>query len=456
MDKATIDPLISRWCYATLDLCEEDRIDRLPDMTDDEVKDQWTGCSMAYDEAQGALLSGDYKGIHGEIQELLLSATLPPLDPASRDFARLARAFLRAKQTVYREEMRRWSGDYSSATLGLPTAPVAVAAAPHVTPTQRFSEVATLYLKEHHTRSAKTQGTIQANVKTFLKVIGGDRPLGEITKAHCRTYKESLVSAKLQAASSNKYLKGLSHFLKWAKGQGFVGDTHVNPVEGLLIAHSIEKKESLKRRPFTSAELQRVVQHPDFQVERTAHPERWWIVWLCLYAGLRREEAAQLLVSQVVQDAASGVWFLDIIEAEESEGRQSLKNTSSRRRVPLHADLLTRLGFLEYLAVVKKSKHSRLFYQCHASPSGYGDATGKWFGRFLHHTLKLPPSVVLHSCRHGFITGLHAAAVPDQLVFALCGHTAAGGEVHAGYTHRDTFPLKVLSEAVNKLDFGLV
>jgi hypothetical protein len=37
----------------------------------------------------------------------------------------------------------------------------------------------------------------------------------------------------------------------------------------------------------------------------------------------------------------------------------------------------------------------------------------------------------------------------------LCGHTAAGGEVHAMYTHRETFPLKVLKEAVDKLDFGL-
>jgi hypothetical protein len=33
---------------------------------------------------------------------------------------------------------------------------------------------------------------------------------------------------------------------------------------------------------------------------------------------------------------------------------------------------------------------------------------------------------------------------------------AGGGEVHAAYTHRETFPLKVLSEAVNRLDFGLL
>jgi hypothetical protein len=32
---------------------------------------------------------------------------------------------------------------------------------------------------------------------------------------------------------------------------------------------------------------------------------------------------------------------------------------------------------------------------------------------------------------------------------------ALGGEVHAAYTHRETFPLTVLKEAVDKLDFGL-
>jgi integrase len=184
------------------------------------------------------------------------------------------------------------------------------------------------------------------------------------------------------------------------------------------------------------------------------HPERYWIVMLCLYAGLRREEAAQLLVSQVVKDQDTGIWYLDI--RADQGGGQSLKNESSTRRVPIHAALITsRLDFLAYVTKTAKAGHSRLFWQCQKTASGYGDKAGQWFGRLLHTTLKFPNTHVLHSLRHGWITGLHAAGVPDQLVFALCGHTAAGGEVHARYTHRESFPLKSLSEAVNKLDFGL-
>lgn len=48
----------------------------------------------------GGLLSGAYKGVHGEIQELLSSAGLPPLNPGTRNYSQLAREFLRAKQSV--------------------------------------------------------------------------------------------------------------------------------------------------------------------------------------------------------------------------------------------------------------------------------------------------------------------------------------------------------------------
>jgi hypothetical protein len=46
-------------------------------------------------------------------------------------------------------------------------------------------------------------------------------------------------------------------------------------------------------------------------------------------------------------------------------------------------------------------------------------------------------------------------ASPINSPSLLCGHTESGGEVHAMYTDRETFLLKVLQEAVNTLDFGL-
>jgi len=226
MDKAQIDGLIFRWMFATLDAYEEDRCDRLPRMDDDEVEDQWTGCSMAFDEAHGALIDGDYASQKTDVDVLLASAELPLLDPHSPAYARLARELLIAKQRVYQVEMERWSGDYRTSLL--PSSPSAVPtavvpAAPPVAPTKLFSEVAELYLKEHHTRSAKTQSTIQSNFTKFLKTIGGDRPIGEVTKEMARAYKGRMVSDQLKAASVNKALKSLSHFVKWCRGKGSLG-----------------------------------------------------------------------------------------------------------------------------------------------------------------------------------------------------------------------------------------
>lgn len=57
---------------------------------------------------------------------------------------------------------------------------------------------------------------------------------------------------------------------------------------------------------------------------------------LMTYTGARREEVAQLLVSDLEQDAESGVWCLAI---RPGDGK-SLKTASNRRKVPLHDDLL--------------------------------------------------------------------------------------------------------------------
>ena len=77
---------------------------------------------------------------------------------------------------------------------------------------------------------------IEASFKVFVKVIGGDRPIGNITKDDCRKYKAYMVEEQgNKAATVNKKLKNLEHLFKWTKGQGFVGDAHVSPVTGLKI-----------------------------------------------------------------------------------------------------------------------------------------------------------------------------------------------------------------------------
>ena len=95
-------------------------------------------------------------------------------------------------------------------------------------PTKPFSEVSALYFKEHR-RAPRTDEQIQSDFKKFLGIIGGDKPIGDITKADCRLYKETMLKS-VGISTANKNLHSLSHLWNWAMGQGFVPDGSVSPV----------------------------------------------------------------------------------------------------------------------------------------------------------------------------------------------------------------------------------
>lgn len=65
-----------------------------------------------------------------------------------------------------------------------------------------------------------------------------------------------------------------------------------------------------------------------------------------------RSEAGQLAVADIQEEA--GIPFMCINDDPMLE--QSLKNEDSRRRVPIHSNLV-QLGFLEYVKTIKEQGH---------------------------------------------------------------------------------------------------
>ena len=61
------------------------------------------------------------------------------------------------------------------------------------------------------------------------------------------------------------------------------------------------------------------------------------------------------------------------------------------------------------------------------------------------------PALVLHSLRHGGISKLHGAGCPHSTVELLAGHSA--GNVHESYIHKDTLPLSLLRDGLEKLRY---
>ncbi|WP_342355976.1 site-specific integrase [Vibrio aestuarianus] len=142
------------------------------------------------------------------------------------------------------------------------------------------------------------------------------------------------------------------------------------------------------------------------------HPYYYWLPLLGCFTGARLNELCQLYKEDIYQQ--DGIWTIRI--DEQFEG-QKLKNTFSRRTIPIHQKLLD-LGFIDY---VKSVKHSRIFPELKDSRDGFGSAASKWFGRFK---LKLGfgKGHDFHSFRHTFATELKNADISSVIAGELLGH----------------------------------
>ena len=81
---------------------------------------------------------------------------------------------------------------------------------------------------------------------------------------------------------------------------------------------------------------------------------------ICLFTGMRPNEAAQMHV-QDLKRTAHGTWYFDIVATiDDDEGAGSkdssktLKTATSRRKIPLHPELL-KIGFLQFVEQRKKA-----------------------------------------------------------------------------------------------------
>jgi integrase len=427
-------------------------------VNDDQREGEHLVYSDLFDEVSEAMIGRNFRKVEKEADALLASAGLPPLDHESAEFGRLCRRLLEAKLEYLKLADARVDGNYEPlprlqgeiALPGSTTARLSMPAAAAATgPT--FREAVTLYFKEN-ARAKRTDAQIGAELDRFLESIGGDKPIGSITKAECRRYKEEMLDGrKLGPATVIKHLSNLGGIFKWSSAQGFIplGEGS-NPCQGLAPSKKQAKKVAKERRPFTDAELVHVFGSPEYRKQKDKNPARYWLPLLCLFSVCRREEAGQLAVCDVQEEA--GVAFLRI--NDDPKLGQSLKNDGSRRRVPIHSALVM-LGFLQYVERIKKAGHVRLFPELTRGANGYSDPVGKWFGRLLRSVGINDPAVVLHSTRHTGISRLTGAGVPQDIREILAGHAAAGvhGQV---YVHRADLPLRLLRDNLEKLDYSAV
>jgi len=285
-------------------------------------------------------------------------------------------------------------------------------------------------------------------IRRFTEMVGDILPR-DLTRAHAVAFKDKLLESGQTPVNTNKHLAVFNVILNFGAANG---ELEYNPAQGVKVKVKRDPKDA--RHPFALRDLQTIFATlPPYTGEvvpgHIGRDAAYWVPLLALFYGARREELCQLrpedIYEEVYMDEAGAdrkVWVLRITDAGEG---QKVKNSGSVRRVPIHAELITR-GFLAF--VDKQRGKSQLFDLAPDENGRKGAAFGKWFNTTLREICGITdPKLVFHSFRHSFKDHCRALLISEEVSDALSGH--ASSKVSRRYGGL-SFPLHPLVEAVGK------
>jgi integrase len=397
------------------------------------------------------------------------------LDRASPAYRRLSYEFLQAAVRATEAASKRHEGQIIETPAAPPPLPTrrAVPSAPDGV------DLMTMFNKwvEERKPPTKTALDFETAIRRFVE-LHGNPVVHEITRAQVRAYKEALQKlprscagkmrqmtmpelldylqqhpsdgATLSAGSVNKALGALQTVLRWVEAQGYLEEhpNWSNPAANMKM-HNPAKDEDT-RLPYDTEELMTIFGSAVFR--NGARPQGGageaakWLPLIALFTGARLEEIGQALTSDVKDE--DGIPSLDINTLDRRAGKR-VKNRSSRRRLPLHSELL-RCGLLAYVEERRQAEDERLFPGLR--PSITGQMTGnwsKWWSRYTDDLGITDDRKVFHSFRHTFKRACRAARIEEELHDALTGHTSAS----VGRKYGNGVPLEVLAEAVGRVSY---
>lgn len=294
-------------------------------------------------------------------------------------------------------------------------------------------------------KPAKRTIGIACKVAARFRELVGLVPVPSIERQHVIAFKDALLASGQTSVNTDKQLTILATLLNYATMQGHLPS---NPAKGVKVGERRNAKAT--RIPFDLPALKLIFASTIYTSgERPGAgggEASYWLPLLALYTGARVEELAQLAPSDV-QEASytdahgmrQSAWVIRI--SDEGEG-QELKTVSSRRRIPVHSDLIA-LGFIKY---ADSMRGSRLFPDL--KPDVTGTESGNWVKWFSKHKRAIGITdgrMVYHSFRHLFKHTLRELNVTEEVNDALTGHSSASVGRRYGAT---LYPLAPLVDAI--------
>jgi integrase len=245
----------------------------------------------------------------------------------------------------------------------------------------------------------------------------------------------------IDVGTQQRHIDLLRTFFRWLENRHEV-------VPGLLKGvrlFSSTDDRGQRRKPFDPHELE-LLFHSKHDKTFTK-PHQYWARFLGYYQGLRVNELSQIYVDDV--SLIDGLWCIDI--SRDRPG-QRLKNSQSRRTIPIHPVLMEN-GFLDFVKQAKQWGRVTLFPGLTWGANGPGDTTSDWFNRsFLRKTCGIKArEKVFHSFRHNFATVGERSGLSDARIAIMLGHSAGDSILRKHYVMK--LGLLDMQLSMNKMEF---
>lgn len=425
------------------------------------------------------LARGDTRTTEFEMEDFLEWRFGVKLQPNTEAYRKTAYAFLKANVRATEMMLARHRGEVVDTPKALPESPRATQLGASTAPL--LSKVITYFLENYRDKTRPMYRKHQSVLPVFLDCLG-DRPVDQLKQMDIEDFAKVISRLPPRAAPlarqkrlSIKALSELEHpktiapktfedtfmasvrpFI--AASQRIFGDSGFPTnltTEGVVYRGSV-KAGGNKQRPMTTEELQRLVDALQPFAKNEAEAHRWWLPMVALHTGARINEICQIN-PQVDIGTADGVPFFHFTDETEGDERirKSVKNVTSRRRVPIHPALID-AGFLRYVEAIKTTGAKLLFPQWSPSKRQASPNAEDWFGDFLRATGLRDDThgrrvVGFHAFRSTFLNRAKTLGVAGA--DNITGHTGNTSAVVRGY--QDELPLTQKLEILKRIHFDL-
>ena len=289
------------------------------------------------------------------------------------------------------------------------------------------------------------------HIRTFIKVVG-DKKIAAIAADEIESFTTHVLNDPNGGSPGNrdKRLTRVAALFRWAKDKRRITDD---------FSALFRYPGRIAQNPylaFDDADLKALFESAEYRNCTFDEPSKYWIPIIALHTGARLNEICQLTRSDIGEH--DGIATISI--TDDNDGDKRLKNTASRRIVPIHSALI-RCGFLDYVGKIKSGRLFPELPEDTKAPGSYKEKMSEYFTAYRRErgvgAKSGRSNKSFHSFRTTFISRLRLADVPPDRRRRIVGHEAT--DVHDGTYHggdiTTMFRMSTLQSDIEKVQYSI-